>query len=415
MGVNVILKRRMAELGLTQHEFAARMNDAIEEITGKPGDVSDRTVRNLVNGRTKRPIGRTCAALEKVFGRSVEDLGFTSPRTASPQEDPVRRRTFMTSAAGTATAAVVPGLAAPQRVGQSDVKRLEIKFAAIIAQDHRYGGRVGIETQAAALAEEALSLLQRGTTSQRVRNSIYACAASFTSSALWAAIDGRRFDEAQRYMGRASILAAMSGDLTIQFRIWSHAGSLYRHLGRPIDALAANDVARGLPLTRRDPLFASLGHARHAAIYGLTRDAVAVERAIGQAQAAFGRADPGIDRPAWMTAFFGQAEIESLALTAHLGLGNFAQAEAHAHRSIGLLRPHLLRSRAIATARLAQAQLGQGDLEPAVSTAMTVPTGSHPRVTRMLDAFGDKLRSTAPQSEAARTWDAYTDCRRDAS
>ncbi len=62
----------------------------------------------------------------------------------------------------------------------------------------------------------------------------------------------------------------------IQCRIWSHAGSLYRHTQRPADALAANDVARSLPLPlplplpRSDPMFASRGHARHAAILGLT-------------------------------------------------------------------------------------------------------------------------------------------------
>ncbi|MEJ8648566.1 hypothetical protein WKI65_10835 [Streptomyces sp. MS1.AVA.3] len=87
-------------------------------------------------------------------------------------------------------------------------------------------------------------------------------AAAFTSSAMWAAIDGRRFDAARHHHERAASLAAMSGDQTIQFRIWSHAGSLYRHMGRPWDALAANDVARALPVTRRDPLFAALGHAR---------------------------------------------------------------------------------------------------------------------------------------------------------
>ena len=414
MEVNLILKGRMDELGLTQEEFAARMNDALAEITGRPGDVSDRTVRNLLSGSTKRPIGRTCAALEKVFSCPVEDLGFKPPRSAAPQEDPVRRRTFMTSAAGTATAAVVPALAAPKRVGHGDVARLEAKFAAILDQDHRYGGRISIETRASALAGEALSLLQRGSTSQRVRGSLYASAAGFTSSALWAAIDGRRFNEAQRYLDRASTLAAMSGDVTIQFRIWSHAGTLHRHLGRPIDALAANDVARGLPIARRDPMFASLGHARHAAILGLTHDAVAVDRAIGQAQTAYGRADPGDERPSWMRAFFDQAEIESLALTAHLALGNFERAEAHAHRGIALLRPHMLRSRAIATARLAHAQLGQGDLETAVCTA-TSTNASHPRVVRMLEEFGGRLHAIAPHGAAVRTWDAYVDDRKDAS
>lgn len=414
MGVNVVLRGRMAELGLTQEEVAGRMNDALVEITGRPGDVSDRTIRNLLNGSTTRPIARTCAALEKVFGCPVQDLGFKPPRSAAPQEDPVRRRTFMTSATGAATAAVVPTLAASKRVGQSDVARLEAKFTAIIEQDHKYGGRVSIETRASALAGEALSLLQRGATSQRVRTNLYSSAASFTSSALWAAIDGRRFNEAQRYLDRAVTLAAMSGDVTIQFRIWSHAGSLYRHLGRPIDALAANDVARALPIARRDPLFASLGHARHAAILGLTRDAVAVERAIGHAQSAYGRADQGEARPAWMRAFFDQAEIESLALTAHLALGNYERAEAHAHRGIALLRPHMERSRAIATARLAHAQLGQGDIEPAVATA-TSTTTSHPRVNRMLDEFGNKLHAMAPRSQAVKSWDAYTTLRKDAS
>ncbi|WP_328914252.1 MULTISPECIES: hypothetical protein [unclassified Streptomyces] len=284
---------------------------------------------------------------------------------------------------------------------------MQAKLTTIIDQDHKYGGLISIETLASALAGESLSLLQRGATSQRVRNSLYASAASFTSSALWAAIDGRRFNEAQRYLDRASTLAAMSGDPTIQFRIWSHAGSLYRHLGRPIDALAANDVARNLSVARRDPLFASLGHARHAAILGLTRDAVAVERAIGQARAAYSRADLDDERPAWIRAFFDQAEIESLALTAHLALGNYERAEAHAHRGMAQLRPQMLRSRAIATARLAHAQLGQGDLEHAVSTAISTKS-SHPRVTRMLEEFGSKLRAMAPHSEAEKMWDEYT-------
>ncbi|WP_328465844.1 helix-turn-helix domain-containing protein [Streptomyces sp. NBC_00448] len=414
MAANALLKKRMADLGLTQEELAARMNDVILKVTGRPGDVSDRTVRNLLSGSTVRPIARTCAALEAVFSCHVEDLGFKPPRSAAPQEDPVRRRTFMASAAGTATAGLAPALVGPKRVGSSDVARLETKFAAIIAEDHRYGGLVSTETRASAMAGEALSLLQRGSTSQRVRNKLYASAAGFTSSAMWAAIDGRRFNEAQRYLDRASTLAAMSGDATIMFRIWSHAGTLYRHLGRPIDALAANDVARGLPVARRDPMFASLGHSRHAAILGLTRDSVAVERSIARAQTSYSRADPDAQRPAWITAFYDQAEIESLALTAYLALGDFERAEAHAHRGIARLRPHMRRSRAIATARLAHAQLGQGDVDAAVATAVGTHS-THPRVTRMLEEFGNKLSIQAPRSDAAKSWNDHASTRRDAS
>jgi hypothetical protein len=69
------------------------------------------------------------------------------------------------------------------------------------------------------------------------------------------------------------------------------------------------------------------------------------------------------------------------------------------------------RTRAITTARLAQAQLGQGDLEPAVATAMSIPADvftRHPRVTQMVGVFGIELSKTTPSSSLTRTWDQYT-------
>ncbi|MEV7682879.1 helix-turn-helix transcriptional regulator [Streptomyces sp. NPDC088341] len=411
---NRVLKARMAESGLTQTELAEAVNADLRA-AGYDGTVSDRTVRNWLTGKTGWPHHRQRAALEAVFNCPVTELGFAprgdSSRTAPP-EDPVHRRRFVSASAGAALAASAASAYGEQRrVGVGDVQRLLSKFAFVIASDHRYGGKLTIETQASALAGEAIALQARSTASQRVRGALYGCAASFTSSAMWAAIDGRRFDAAQRHFERAAGLAAMSGDSAIQFRIWSHAGSLYRHMGRPADALAANDVARRLPVSRRDPMFASLGHARHGAIHGLTGDARAVRQALGHAQDALQQADPNEQRPVWMTAFYDQAEWENLALAAYLSLGDYENAEAHAHRSLALLRPEMQRTRAITTTRLAQAQLGQGDLEPAVVTAMSIPaepTGGHPRVTGMLHDFGNALRLTAPSSLHTRTWDEYT-------
>ncbi|MFF4371309.1 hypothetical protein [Streptomyces sp. NPDC001594] len=40
MAGNAVLRARMADLGLTQDELADRMNSALLEITGRPGDVS---------------------------------------------------------------------------------------------------------------------------------------------------------------------------------------------------------------------------------------------------------------------------------------------------------------------------------------------------------------------------------------
>ncbi|GAB2720284.1 hypothetical protein [Kitasatospora kifunensis] len=68
----------------------------------------------------------------------------------------------------------------------------------------------------------------------------------------------------------------------------------------------------------------------------------------------------------WITAHYDQAELDSLGLAAHLSLGRYEEAEAHARRSLAQLRPHMKRSSAITGARLARAQLGMaGDSEQA--------------------------------------------------
>ncbi|MFE0736617.1 XRE family transcriptional regulator [Streptomyces sp. NPDC058855] len=405
MAVNAVLKQRMADLGLTQEELANRMNAALLEITGRPGDVSDRTVRNLVNGTTRRPIGRTRRALEAVFHCPLKDLGFAVP--AERSEGPVERRHFITASTALALA---PNSGSPRRVGTSDVERLQRRFAEVIANDHRHGGRLAIERTAVVLADEALVLQGSGSAGQRVRKQIYASAAAFRSSAMWAAVDGRRFDDAAAHMQVAVQLAEMAGDPYIKFRIWSHAGTMYRHMGRPADAAAANDVARKLGITRQDPMFASLGLARQGAIHGAAGDGAAARRAFDQSQDAMQRADPAAARPVWMNAFYDQAELDSLALCAYLSLGDFERAEAHGHRCLSALRPHMQRSKAIATTRVARAQLEQGALETAVARAMSVPgeaANRHPRVVGMLRAFGRRLEVIAPGSAAARTWATY--------
>ncbi|MFI1617052.1 hypothetical protein ACH4VT_08715 [Streptomyces lydicus] len=180
-------------------------------------------------------------------------------------------------------------------------------------------------------------------------------------------------------------------------------------MGRPAEGLAANDVARNLPLTRRDPLFASLGHARHAALQGAAGDRAGVRRSLGHAEEALSRTCPDEPRPVWLKAFYGPSELDSLGLAAYLALGNWEEAEARAHRSMGALRPHMHRSLAITTARLARAQLGQGDVEPAVNSAMRIPrdTAQHPRVAGMLNRFSADLRKTSPHSPHLHTWMQY--------
>lgn len=405
----------MTEHGYSSNSLAEAVNRAIERLTGRPGGLDGSSVRAWKAGRVTWPKSAARKALEGVTGLPAIALGFvprsrpSSTPAAPQQEDPdMKRRTLVGSIAAAAAAAAAPGTASPRRIGMSDVNRLNKRFAEIIASDHRHGGQLGIEQRAAALADEALNLQNAGSATQRVRSNLYASAAAFRSSAMWAAIDGRRYDVAKAHMREAQALAEMSGDQAIKFRIWSHAGTMYRHMGRPADAFAANDVARNLHLTRRDPLFASLGLARQGAIHGAAQDRTGTRRAFEQAQDAMLRAAPADYRPVWMLAFYDQAELDSLALSAHLALGDYSTAEYHAHRCLSALRPHMIRSRAITTTRLAHAQ---GAPDAATATAMEVPAEAatqHARVTRMLQEFGAALRATAPGSTTVQTWTEHT-------
>ncbi|MFD0316583.1 helix-turn-helix domain-containing protein [Streptomyces flavalbus] len=406
MGANAILKSRMEELGLTQEELAGRMNAALAEITGRPGDVSDRTVRNLLNGTCRRPIGRTCVALERVFECPVEDLGFTAPRTMQhPQEDPVRRRSFIASATGTAAAAV-PLMAQRRTVGMSDVARVAAGMNALVEADDRQGGHTELERAAVQGRDGALELQQRNA-SERVRRALYALASEYTAIAAWSCVDARNLDQAQRYLNESATYAGLSQDGPTEARVWVTMSMLASQRRNWPEALAAAQVAQASSAARRDPFFDSLGRVRAALAYaalGEGRDAL---RHLGSAQDTFARA-PAYERPRW-TAFYGQAELDHLGAIVHNRSGRHAHAEAMAHRALARIPPVFRRNRALATAQLALAQLHQGDIEQATATAAAVFSimDGAPLPGRMRTLIGDFHRDLlvlAPSTTYAREW-----------
>ncbi|ARX85499.1 Tat pathway signal protein [Streptomyces alboflavus] len=404
---NDALVQWMSEFKMTTREFVDALNDFIRELTGRQGLITERTVHKWRSGETRWPQSVQRTALQAVTGRAPTELGFVVPdrRTARSKEAPsVHRRRFLATTAGGALAAATPAGAARSRVGMSDVQRLTAKLSAVVASDDRHGGTETVETRAGQLARQTLALQQRGTATSRVRSHLYSLAAAFTSSAMWAAIDGHRLTAAQQHMQQAVTLAGLSADPAIQFRVWGHAGALYRHLGRYTDALAADDAARSTSIFRRDPLYASLAHARTAVHHGDLRDHDAVRRSLRNAQDALTRADPDAPRPPWMR-FYDQAELELLALIAHSALGGWAESEAHAHHNLALLRPDLLRNRSLTLAHLARAQLEQGELEVAVDSAGRIPRDAwRGRTGGLVRVFTARLVDLAPDEPMTRAW-----------
>lgn len=394
-------------------ELMSLVNKAIEDLTGCYGKVNERHIFKLLSGEHRSPNGQLRTALENITGLPAAELGFVSrgrknaDSCPTPEDDPLYRRTFLAAAAAAGASLTAPS-AVRRRLGSADVDRMNAKLAAVVSMDDKYGGTRELQQHAAQLAEETAQLQNTHMASARIRSELYGVAAAFTASAMWAAIDGRRLTEAEPYLNRAVTLAGLAKNRQVLFRVWGHAGIMYRHLGRPADALAAAEAARATSITRSDPLYASLATARLATYHADMGDDRSALRAIGLAQAGYDRADQARHRPPWM-AFYDQAELDSLATFAYLRLGRWEDAERHAHRSLAGLRPDLARNRALTHANLALAQLGQGDIEPAVATAQNVPAAMtvNGRVSMLLTDFTTRLVTVAPRSAETAAWLEY--------
>lgn len=370
MADNPALRARMDELGLSQDELARQMNDALAKITGRQGDFSDRTVRNLLNGTTRRPIGRTVIALEAVFQCRADELGFSTSRTKErPPESPVRRRTFLTSTTGTAAATALPALTAPRQIGMSDVHRLQADIDRLAMVDDRDGGHITLERAALAGARHALDL-QQLSASQRVRQRLFGIAADYTAWAAWSCIDVRALDRAQLHLDRAMTLSGLAQDSIAQLRVWNSIAMLAHQQRHHHDAVAAGQAAQTLPVTRRDPLFASLAYARTAVGHSNAGHRQAALRSLGRAEELLSKAGP-TPRPSWV-AFYGPAELHGMTAIVHERLGMSASAEASSHRALSTIPERFRRNRALMKVRLALAQLHQGDVELSSATAESV-------------------------------------------
>lgn len=317
------------------------------------------------------------------------------------------RRNFLTAATGT-TAAVVPLVAArPYAVGTTDVIRLRSGLDALTALDASRGGHEALERSALAGAAEALDLQKRAA-SQRIRLRLFSVAANYTASAAWSAVDARQSDRAQGHLNRALYLAGMAKDSVAELRVWNSHAMLARQQHRHVEAVDAGHAAQATAVTRRDPLYASLAHARTAVGHSNAGDRRGALRSLGHAEEALGKASLGDPRPAWV-AFYGPAELWAMTAVVRDRIGDAADAEAASHRALAAIPQQFRRNRALATLQLALARLHQRDVDQACATAEKVFVLMHGNALpgRMRSRFGDfyrDLTTLAPDSSTAREW-----------
>lgn len=403
---NSSLTSAMEEAGFTQAELADAVNTQLL-VHGHDGTVSDRTVRNWISGKTRWPHPRQRQALQAVFGVTAEELGFHPPRgrPATDPESDVDRRNFLTATTGTATAFVVD--TRPRTVGTSDVIRLRAGLDELMALDRARGGHEGLGRSALAGAADALDK-QKQAASQRIRLRLFSIAADYTATAAWSAIDARQLDDAQARLDRALYLAGLAKDPIAELRVWNSYAMLAHQRDEYAEAVDAGYAAQATAIARRDPFYGSLAHARTAVAHSNIGDRQAAIRSLGYAQEALSKATTGDPRPSWVS-FYGPAELTAIRAIVRDRIGDPAESEAASHQALVMIPTAFRRNRALATARLALAQLHQRDVEQACGTASHVfelMTGT-PIPARMRSLLGDFYRdliSLAPDAAVAREW-----------
>lgn len=404
---NPRLGSALRQSGLTQAELADKVNAHLMR-AGHEGTVGDRTVRNWLTGKTRWPHPRQREALEAVFGCSAQELGFNPSaarsRCVNASENPVRRRNFFSATAGTAVAVVD---SRPSIVGTSDVIRLRSGLDALMALDAARGGHEALERSALVGADEALEKVSRAA-SQRIRQRLYSVAANYTSTAAWAAIDGRQLGRAQSRLDRALYLAGMAKDPVVELRVWNSYAMLAHQRDNFTDAVDAGYAAQGTSIARRDPFYGSLAHARTAVAHATLGDRQAAIRSLGYAHEALAKATEDEARPSWVS-FYGVAELEAMTAITRDRIGDSAEAEAASHRALSGIPKHFKRNRALATARLALTQVHQRDIDRGCCSASSVfeLMSGNPIPGRMRSLLGDFYRdliTLAPNASAAREW-----------
>ncbi|WP_324610760.1 hypothetical protein [Streptomyces acidiscabies] len=245
----------------------------------------------------------------------------------------MRRRNFLTATTGTA-AAVVADIR-PRNVGTSDVIRFRSGLDTLMALDDSRGGHESLERAALAGASEALDKLKQAA-SQRIRLRLFSIAADYTATAAWSALDARKLDNTNEHLNRALYLAGMAKDPIVELRVWNSYAMLAHQRGQHTQAVDAGYAAQATAITRRDPFFASLAHARTAIGHANSGDRQAAIRSLGYAQEALGKASPEEPRPSWM-AFYGPAELTAMTAIVRDRIGDSAQAEAASHKALSTI------------------------------------------------------------------------------
>ncbi|WP_229846497.1 hypothetical protein [Streptomyces atratus] len=385
---NAQLEAVMAKYGFTHQSLANEINRITAQIFGEthPRKCTDRHVRRWISGEVQWPWTRYLHALEQLFDRPAQALGFiprgkhsanlpAPPRSPAPtKEAPVRRRRFITApaAAAVALALNIDETPASGRLSMTDVARARERIDRLDAHFSAIGGQP-LLTVATAYLDRLSTAADHCTYGPRVEQALHTAIASLCSSAGWAADDARDLDAAHRWRTTALQRAILGASHRAQARAWSDLAVHARRGGHHREALRISQTALASREARQDPRYAALLQSRLAIGHARAGDRPAAARALLAAQTAHDRIDPIAPAPRWLN-FLTAAEISGLAAITHQAMGHLADAETATAQALTLLDPGLRRSRAYYSVQLAELQIARGNMAGARTTASAIDT-----------------------------------------
>ncbi|MFG3090994.1 transcriptional regulator [Streptomyces antibioticus] len=374
---NTQLEALLAEFGYTHQQLADEVNRVAGDHFDTSVNCTDRHVRRWISGDVQWPWSRYLQPLERIFGRSAQELGFVArnaaafrvaSRQTNAQEQPtVQRRTFIAGAL-TATLGIDR---TPQRgrLGMTDVERIRSTIARLDSHFNGLGGAALVDA-----ATDYLTRLQRALDhcvyGERVERALTKAVADVAACAGWSAHDCGDYARAAQLRNQALQAALLARDPVAVTRAWSDLAAQAEHGGMPAEAARINRAALSERHLRAAPLITSLLHSRLADCLAQINDPKGMGRQLAAAERVYDRADR-TEAASWL-AFLTPAELSGLGALAHQSAGLYGRAEEQVAHTLDLLDAKFVRNRAYYTVLLAELQLAQGDAERAVATVSGV-------------------------------------------
>jgi tetratricopeptide (TPR) repeat protein len=285
--------------------------------------------------------------------------------------------------------------------------------------DHQFGGGLVRPAVVDYLNTQVTPLLA-GTYTDEIGKQLLVAAAGMTELAGWEAYDLGRQGLAQAHYGQALRLAKAADDPLTAAMVLAQLAQQAYDLHQPKAAIRlargarqAGEQAHTCPRVRADLLVREALATAVGVALAETFDSHAAARVhslIGQAEQVFAAANPDADdEPAWAWA------ITPAELTAVIGccwrmIGEHARAEACATQALRGFGSQFPRSVQLNTVNLAQALIGQDELDAALHHARAaVPMAQRLKSTRCTARIRSLDRALEPHAgePRVREWRAY--------